>query len=512
MMLHVALQNSGLLVQKKNNEYIFETFEASPQSADVLAAQGALQRQFPSRAVAIPSHVFEDELFQETLAEFLQKASLEPVKQYAATTLKAGSQAYESRDTSSPAIIGQLLITMLEAVGRKHPSMLTRKRVRDEVCWGDGAETPWRRSATWLVLRVGIQRTLCSLLGPHGAIHYKFFMCYLHSTLCHKLATEPSSPTPADRLAFARTKLARRIAKMEEQNVPCSSEASAVFQALFNRNEARFMSVLRLLQKTLDDRGSQLRNRHTKKIYRLPKRADPESTVLSLYHSRGILDRILTEVYSGQPRAQINLPQSQSGAKRYYTWVNAQHNEYLSPVDCYCLAEFETRLVGEVRNALESDRINNEHAILELQRQLRIYQSRACKAYKENAEQLSLMLLTLMEVWMAVDLLTVRLFPLLVDYDPGFPRDLMHPLKVPKLSDMHRLQHIENYLEQRRNQASFPLSDFLAKRQRRLLLYDTSINAKRCRSYPLLSCKPMSRQKWRKNGNWLNGARFTRES
>ncbi|KAL8760683.1 MAG: hypothetical protein Q9184_003152 [Pyrenodesmia sp. 2 TL-2023] len=463
ILLHVALQNSGLLVQKKNIEYIVETFEASPRSADVLAAQGALQWDFPSRAVAIPSGVFEDESFQDTLANFLERASLEPVKQYAATTQKAGSQAYESRDTSFPAIVGQLLITILEAVGRKHTSMLTRKRVRDEVCWGDGAETPWRRSATWLVLRVGIQRTLCSLLGPHGAIHYKFLICSLLATLCHKLATELSTPTATDRLAFARTKLARRIAKLEAQSVSCGTEESAVFQALFNRNEAKFMSILRLLQKTLEDRGTQLRNRHTKRVYRLPKRADPESTVLSLHHSRVILDRILTEVYYGRPRAHIDLPQSESKAKRYSTWVNAQHNEYLSPNDYYCLAELETWLVGEVRNALESDRIENEHAILELQRQLRIYQSRACRAYKENAEQLSLMLLTLLEVWMALDALTVRLFPLLGDYDPGFPRDLMYPLKVPKTSDMRRLQCIENHLEQRRNQASYSLSNILGE-------------------------------------------------
>ncbi|KAL8922233.1 MAG: hypothetical protein Q9208_005312 [Pyrenodesmia sp. 3 TL-2023] len=463
IILHVALQNSALIVQKSKNEYIFETFEASPRSANVLAAQGALQWDYPSRAVAIPSHVFEDASFQETLAHFLEKASLEPVKQYAATTLKAGSQAYESRDTSFPAIVGQLLIAILEAVGRKHISMLTRKRVRDEVCWGDGAETPWRRSATWLVLRVGIQRTLCSLLGPLGPIHYKFFMCSLLSTLCHKLATELSIPTATDRLAFARTKLARRIAKLEAQSVSCSTEASVVFQALFNQNEAKFVSILRFLQKTLEDRGSQLRNRHTKRVYRLPKRADPESTVLSLRHSRDILDRILTEVYYGQPRAQIDLPQSQSRAKRYSTWVNAQHNEYLSPNDYYCLAELETLLVGQVRNALESDRIENEHAILELQRQMRIYQSRACVAYKENAEQLSLMLLTLMEVWMALDSLTVRLIPLLGDYNPGFPRDLMYPLKVPKVSDMRRLRCVEEYLEQRRNQASYALSDILGE-------------------------------------------------
>lgn len=71
------------------------------------------------------------------------------------------------------------------------------------------------------------------------------------------------------------------------------------------------------------------------------------------------------------------------------------------------------------------------------------------------------MILTLMEVWMALDSLAVRMYPLLADYNPGFSLDLMHPLKVAKLSDMHRLTRIETYLEGRREQATHNLSDVL---------------------------------------------------
>ena len=460
IILHVALQNSGLIIEKKKIGYVIETFEASPRSADVLAARGALEWDFPSRAVVIPPTTFEDGAFQDSLADFLEKASLEPVKQYAATTLKAGSNAYESRDTTFPAIIGQLLITILEAVGRKHTPILTRKRVRDEVCWSDGAENPWRRSATWLVLRVATQRILCSLLGAHGVLHYKFFMCFLMSSICHQFCNH--GLFPADRLAFARTKLARRIAKLEAQGVTGNPDVSAIVHSMFARNEVSFTKILRIIEIDLEERGKRLRTNNTKKMYRLPKRADPESTILSLHHSRSTLDRIVTEVFYGRSRAQLRLPQKKSRGARYYAWKHTQNNDHLSTIDYHCLADMEVQLAAEARAALEpSQEIDIHHTIQRLGKDLRIYQFRACRAYKENVEQLSNMLLTLMEVWVGLDSLAVRQYPLLVDYDPGFPKDLMYPLKVARLSDMQRLQEIERYLEERRRRATYPLSSVL---------------------------------------------------
>ncbi|KAL8960978.1 MAG: hypothetical protein Q9193_002402, partial [Seirophora villosa] len=462
IILHVALQNSGLIIRRRHDKYVIETFEASPPSADVLAAQGALEWHFPSGAVVIPTYTFEDNSFQETLASFLEQASVEPVKQYAATALKAGSYAYESRDVPFPAIIGQLLMSILAAPGRKHVPNLTRKRVRDEVCWDDGAEKPWRRSATWLVLRVSIQRILCWFLGPYGTLHYKFFICSLVSTLCEKFSTRDSFSSL--QLAFARTKLARRVAKLEAQGQSHGPEVSAVFRALFDRSEARFTAVLHRLAKTLEDRGTQLRNGHVKKMYRLPMKADLESTKLSLKHSSDTLNSILTEVYFGRSQFPVDLPQSQSRETRYSTWVNTQNTVNLSVTDYHCLADMEMRLANDVEAAIGTERDSDlDSKIAALRQHLRLYQSRAYWAYRENVEQLSRMLLTLMEVWIALDTLTVRSYPLLKNYNHGFPPDLMYPLKVAKLSDMLRLQKIETYLYNRRSQATYPLSDLLGK-------------------------------------------------
>lgn len=62
------------------DEVIFEAFEASPLSEDVLAAKGPLQWDFPGNAVAVPLSTFADPKFQEELGTFLQKASAESIK------------------------------------------------------------------------------------------------------------------------------------------------------------------------------------------------------------------------------------------------------------------------------------------------------------------------------------------------------------------------------------------------------------------------------------------------
>ncbi|KAL8894689.1 MAG: hypothetical protein Q9192_004123, partial [Flavoplaca navasiana] len=463
IILHIALQNSAVLMQRKEKEYVVESFETSPQSADVLAASGALQWDFPSRAVTIPSHTFEDPFFRAELATFLEKASVEPVKQYTATTLKADSNAYESRDTTFPAIIGQLLITILEASGQKHTSALTQKRVRDDVCWSDGAVNPWRRSAAWLVLRVSIQRILCSLLGPHGTLHYKFFMCSLLCSLSDKFFVQESFP--ADRLVFAKAKLARRVAKLESLGAASSPEVSTLVHSLLGFNEKTYLETLRALERVLENRAIRLRASHTRKIMRLPQRAPPDSTNLSMRHSWEPINEILTEIFYGGPRAQIILPQSQPRAAQYARWVNNPWpDEQLSPTDFLCLADMEGQLAEAIREAQGvSDGNDSEDIVTKLKQQMAIYQLRACKAYKENAEQLSHMILTLMEIWVALDQLVVRRYPLLGDYDHGFPSDLLHPLKIAKISGMHRLMGVEEYLDRRRRRSIYPLSDVLGE-------------------------------------------------
>jgi hypothetical protein len=162
---------------------VFEAFEASPRNKDVQLTQNALRWEFPGIAVAIPLKTFKDEDFLTSLATFLEHASVETPKLFAAHAFKAGKQVYEYRDSTDPSLITSLLMAILEENGRRIAPMRLQKRVRDDVCWNNSRE-PWRRMPYWLVLRVGLQRFLSLHLGGEiGRAEYKFAICMLLTTI-----------------------------------------------------------------------------------------------------------------------------------------------------------------------------------------------------------------------------------------------------------------------------------------------------------------------------------------
>lgn len=501
IVIHVALQNSGLIIRKVAYDYVVESFEASALAAEVLAAEKSLEWDFPSRAVAVPSIIFEESSFQEHLAEFLEKASVEPVKQFAATTLKARSHAFESRDTATPAVVGQLLMAILEANGRKHPTMLTRKRVHDEVCWDDGAETPWRRSPTWLVLRVGIQRSLCFLLGGDlGTLHYKFFMAFVLSSICKKICAEASFLP--DRLAFARTKLARRMAKLQQQRKMAKPPIAKTIDSLNSKYAKEFTNTLSLVNDRLNQDWSRIRIRATKQVSSLPRRADAGSTVLSLYHSRPILQRILEEALLARSSKSVCLEERYRKSSQYSTWTRMEPHDNISISDYFFLAQAEETLKSDVIKPFGRGACTDvDQYCVEFGHMMQQYQRLASLAYKSDPEQLSLMLITLLEMWQAIDSISLMLYPLLADYEPGFPRDLLYPLQIAQLSDLQRVQDIENYLANRRTVAKPLIHRSSPMPPRGLLLRATSTNLRRCNSSLQPSKLPMRAPRHRKRRN-----------
>ena len=191
---------------------LFEAFEASPTSKDVLAAPNSLEWDFPGCAAAIPLETYSNSSFQHELATFLEQASSESIKQFAARALKNGTTTFEVRDTVDPCMITQMLMTLLEANGSRVSPTILRKRVRDEVYWFKGAWKPWRRSPFWLVLRVAIQRHLSIVLGGGaGRLLYKFLVCMMLATLLN----DSLQSLPLDLTMFLKAKLCRRLVKLE---------------------------------------------------------------------------------------------------------------------------------------------------------------------------------------------------------------------------------------------------------------------------------------------------------
>ncbi|CAI7604411.1 unnamed protein product [Penicillium viridicatum] len=221
-MVFVGQQNACLLIRKPMDEQgaaVFEAFETSPAAGPILATKGALQWDFPGMAVTFPATEFRSLTFQDNLTSFLEQASLEPVDEFAAKTRKAGVELAEARDTADPAMITPFLMTLLEAKGARINVPVLRKRVRDDVLW-DNAGVPWRRSPFWLALRVCVQRFMSLRLGAqHGRLLYKSLVC----TLMAQLLGDCLGILSPERCSLLKTKLCRRLAKLEAEKQRCST-------------------------------------------------------------------------------------------------------------------------------------------------------------------------------------------------------------------------------------------------------------------------------------------------
>ncbi len=453
LILHIATQNAGLIIRKeKSRGYVFEAFEASPRAADVLASKSALQWDFPSRAVAIPQQTFEDPSFQKHTAKFLEQASIEGVKDFAAIALKAGSTAFESRDTANPALIGQLLMGLLEANGQAHTSTVTRKRIRDDVCWGIGAENPWRRSPTWLLLRVGLQRSLCLLLGGNnGVLHYKIFIAYFIAKLCEEMSE--AEPIRAEYLAHGRAKVARRITKIQMKKQTAPLDLSKDIDEMFSKFDRGFAKTLEDINDRLSAVWADIRRRSQKRVLRLPTRADDAALTISLSNSREHLQQLCRQSLPYQQSLR-NVNRA-SYLTTYRTCANGLDEKAFDIYQYLDLTKFEAEV--EAGKWLSSSKTATDKSCIALANEIQEYQQTALCAYNMNPEQLSTMILTIMELWTSLDSMALQLYPLLSEYETGISTEILHVLQLARFSDLRRLRAVEDYLRSRHKSTNHAL-------------------------------------------------------
>jgi len=466
LLLHVANQNAGIILRKAHaDEIVVETFESSPRSAGVLASvSGALEWDFPTAAVTIPVETFLDNEFQKQFAIFLEQASLESIKEFAAVSHKARASAFECRDTVDPALITGMLMALLEALGSKNFPTLTKKRIRDDVCWTDGALMPWRRSPLWLVIRVGLQRALCFLLGGTlGTVHYKCFMAFLLSRLCETLTL--SEVTPPEVLANTRSKLARRMIKIQAACDNANVSMKVVCQATFTSFSPGIEKILEAANEKLSRQWKTIQNTSKKPVGRLPFKADPSSLELSLVNSGSYLRNVLSDrltsyvstpaVLHGYHRSIISddsLPGAQFGQRGITLYLE--------------LADFELWVEQNLRLYKQTLIVSHE-ACASLAARIEQYQAAALVAYLGNALQTSLMLLTIMELWRVLDECVIEICPLLAEYSTGFPSDLLYCLQLPRRADMARLKDLEDYLNQRKIKSLESLPSLFGEKMQR---------------------------------------------
>ncbi|KAI0025868.1 hypothetical protein F4780DRAFT_774718 [Xylariomycetidae sp. FL0641] len=448
IILHLVEQNAALLVRFDScvgslDDVIFESFEASPPSAKVLEAASALQWDFPGRAARLPYAQFANENFQEALARFLEQASMEAIHTLQAHARKANVQVVETRDTTDPALITQMLMPLLEAIGSHYDAPISTKRVRDEVNFEDGLQ-PWRRLPFWLILRVAAKRLLCFKLGDkEGHLAYKVFI----ASLLGSLLGDSSVELVPEFTIFLRNKLCRRMAKLASGEATVGPDKETpMCGSLFVQVSSSIKDAIKTATARVEATWDDFKSKDAKKIHRLPPRAPRNAQKLALSKSIQYIEEALSsEMIRQQEPRSLDLPKPLDRAIR---------QAYKFTKFVFELADLETRALQSQHNGSATFE-DHKSQCLNLSKQVDELLAYISSLDGPDPELMSSMILAVFCIWVRLDQSANAAYPPLKKYRPVFKPELLDVLQLATRSSMERLQEVQSYLNSRHLEAQY---------------------------------------------------------
>lgn len=424
--VHVTAQNAGLVLSRTTDSVVFTSFEASPTSDRVTGTIGKLLISYPGPAITVPWSTVTEPAFLDHLSEFIEKMKREIIMAAAGQALKNGEFLYEERESAHPRFVVHLLTGILRAVGREAKVERFVKRIADEVLWDD-AKVPWRRCPLWLVVRVVLRMML-------GHQTYKIFMVLF---MARVLRLAVLRRVDGDTLFVMHAKLARRVYKLrDEMPAFVLDEAREVGKMAYARIEEGWVAAQNRVKRPIWDTQG-LNFVKDANIQMLGSRQYVMSvTIKKREDSKG--ERFVpNEKKRIETTATINMPDL------------SKLKDAGAGTDII-LADFE----AWVMNSLDSwQTVYRVDACNYLGDRLEDYLTAAKKEYRGNPLKNSVMILTTMQLWMALDIVTVAECPLLSEYSPQFNESFLSVLLLPQAQQRTCLARVVAYIKTRRSAA-----------------------------------------------------------
>jgi hypothetical protein len=433
----IRAQNAAVIMTKLETETIFESFEMSPDPTAVMGVRGKLICSYPGPAITVPDANIDNATFSAELANFLVCMD-QDVLDAAATREKAKSTVLEERDTTHPRYITELLTGILRGIGSITDVPRIRKRIGDDVLW-DGAKLPWRRSSLWLVIRVALQTTLER--STLGRAMYKSFMLFFMARLT-SLALDHDLSN--DILHFMSAKIARRLFKLESSASPELSQMVGV--------------VTSDVKSVLEERwGSVQDTQQTSPPWAPETLRVLRDTHLSLDTSREYIRQALQNQHSSPQPPPFNPSHRTRGSIDNFLDSDASFLVAAHVAEPFlALADFETAIRSGIDDWVARVPLQGiDSACVSIEACASAYSSRALDVYKGNPENLSIMFITLFELWVAMDKIVVGQIPLLADYPPEIPLTIWECLLVRTPSALDRLKKLSAHLQARYHASSY---------------------------------------------------------
>ena len=402
-----------------------------------MGTKGRLRRCFPGPAIAIDHEKLEDPSFCDALAELLTQLDINTPLEAIPIVHKARSKTSEIRDTVHPKFITEMLTGLLRGIGRTHDVVRFHKCTRDDVLWNNALK-PWRRSPLWLLIRVALQATLIADRDNHTL--YKSFMVFFMAQILEHAVKQCF---PSDIIFMISAKISRRTLKLDVRET--SNWLSYVEKVVRDAHR-----VIAARWHSMEEHADPLALQRAWKPSELCFQTDTQLSLLGLQpYLAGILARSnrSEDIAEFQPTCHSRL----------------SHGVIIPPSDTFQPGtDFTARLsVLDVERWVETSLGGwlshfqaTQMACSPLASLLENYIQASPAIYKDDPVNVSLMLLTSMELWVALDRCTIHQHSLLKDYNPGFPTGLFDSILLPQWMQMNRLARVEQYLDQRRREST----------------------------------------------------------
>ena len=444
----VRQQNAAVIVTRQQERLVFETFELSASNEAVTSAKGRLIRCFPGPAVALNVQAHHDSL--KIIAETLSTMSHGVMHGMQPTIVKAGATHNEPRDTTNPGAVTELFVGFLRGFGESVSVSSISKNTRDEVLWSNTL-SPWRRSPMWLLIKI-VLHLLLSRSSNGSERLFKRVMLFIHSYIANLVTGLGSDIAFSSDCIYAMSaKIVRRLHKLRESegSTPHRSDALlAHADGVVGRASCILSQQWRLLRKQ-DSRSLDLGA-----LAKLDMEGDT-------YMSLPVLDEYIKSM-ENRPNTDVTriaaptAPLVQYDAKVLPSLLEEKYPDYHRTTAN--LQQFERWISRNIDPWLDS---HEPTACLKLHNVLIQYHQLAKKHYANNPEGLSIMLLTVFELWVACDKAAVHECQLLRDYAPDVPLDALQSLLLPRVDQMGRLVMLESYMRDRSSRSREGLSNLL---------------------------------------------------
>ena len=278
---------------------------------------------------------------------------------------------------------------------------------------------------------------------------------------------------PSDLIHIMHAKLSRRMTKLHESFGPINNRLLSFLTTTGNASHNFRAQQWENIQKC-----------QVEPIHWAPETLDFErDIVLSLTHSRSLINRIL----AGESETITPVPFHPNESPRYlppnHTGVDFDQGvndlENAIEVDAaLALADFEEAVGTYLEDwVIQKDEDDNAVSCESLAQYSRVYFAAASRLYKSNVEEQSIMLLTLFELWTAVDRLATRQLPLLRDYHPEVSPAVVEVLLLRTFKSTQRGICIMNYCRMRADGAKFGsiFSDTISENSFSVRYFQTSL-------------------------------------